>query len=157
MLELIKTMEVLKCVKHCSTSPACGKATHRLECAVPLVCSYRFRLVSHEVERRDGMAEYADSQVLVSTEWADLHRNDHNVTVVEIDEDLETYKNGHIPGAISWNRGTDLADKLRRDILGPSDLETLLSQSGVSNNSIIVLCGDNRNRYALWAYWQLKT
>ncbi|MEJ2720934.1 MAG: sulfurtransferase [bacterium] len=102
------------------------------------------------------MAEYADSQVLVSTEWADLHRNDHNVTVVEIDADVETYKRGHVPGAISWDPGTDLADRLRRDILGPSDLETLLSQSGVSNNSIIVICGDDRNRYALWAYWQLK-
>ncbi len=102
------------------------------------------------------MAEYTDSQVLVSTEWTDLHRNDSNVTIVEIDDDVEAYRKGHIPGAISWNRRTDLADRLRRDILGPSDLEALLSESGVSNNTTLVLCGDNRNRYAAWAFWQLK-
>jgi thiosulfate/3-mercaptopyruvate sulfurtransferase len=102
------------------------------------------------------MAEYANSQVLVSTEWTDLRRNDPSVTVVEIDEDIEAYKNGHIPGAISWNWRTDLVDKLRRDILGPADLEELLSQSGISNNTTVVLYGDKGNWYAAWAFWQLK-
>ncbi|UCG51168.1 MAG: sulfurtransferase [Candidatus Latescibacterota bacterium] len=102
------------------------------------------------------MAEYADSQVLVSTEWTDLHRNDPNLVIVEVDKDIEAYKNGHIPGAISWNWQTDLSDELRRDILGPSDLEALLSRSGISNNTTIVLFGDEHNWLAGWAFWQLK-
>jgi thiosulfate/3-mercaptopyruvate sulfurtransferase len=102
------------------------------------------------------MAEYTDSRVLVSTEWTDLNRNEPNVAIVEIDEDIQAYKDGHIPGAISWNWRTDLAHKLRRDILGPSDLEALLSQSGISNNTTIVLYGDRGNWYAAWAFWQLQ-
>jgi thiosulfate/3-mercaptopyruvate sulfurtransferase len=76
--------------------------------------------------------------------------------IVEIDEDVKAYKVNHIPGAISWNWRTDLADNLRRDILGPSDLEALLSQSGITNTTTIVLHGDKGNWYAAWAFWQLK-
>jgi len=102
------------------------------------------------------MAQYADPQVLVTTEWVELHRIDPNVVVVEVDESPEVYAKGHIPGAISWTWQTDLADKLRRDILGPSQVELLLSRSGVSNTTTIVLYGDRRNLYAAWAFWQLK-
>ena len=102
------------------------------------------------------MGDYADSHVLVSTEWVDLHSIDPNVVLVEVDESVDVYKQGHIPGAISWDWQTDLADKLRRDILGPSDLEALLSRSGITNSTSVVLYGDRNNGYAAWAFWQLK-
>jgi len=102
------------------------------------------------------MAQYADPQALVTTEWVELHRVDPNVVLIEVDESPELFARGHIPGAISWNWQTDLADKLRRDILGPSQLELLLSQSGVANTSTVVLYGDRQNLYAAWAVWQLK-
>lgn len=102
------------------------------------------------------MAEYADSQVLVSTNWVEENRNDPNVTIVEIDETVEVYNEGHIPGAISWNWQVDLADRTRRDILGPSDLEELLSRCGISNTTTVVLYGDRSNWYAAWGFWQLK-
>jgi thiosulfate/3-mercaptopyruvate sulfurtransferase len=92
----------------------------------------------------------------VTTEWVELHRVDPNVVLIEVDESPELFARGHIPGAISWNWQTDLADKLRRDILGPSQLELLLSQSGVANTSTVVLYGDRQNLYAAWAVWQLK-
>ena len=57
----------------------------------------------HVVERRVEMAEHVESRVLVSTEWADAHKDDSNVVFVEIDENIEAYDDGHIPGAISWN------------------------------------------------------
>ncbi len=102
------------------------------------------------------MAEHVESRVLVSTEWADAHKDDPNVVFVEIDENIEAYDNGHIQGAISWNWRVDLADKVRRDILGPSDLEDLLSKSGISKTTTVVLYGDRFNWYAAWAFWQLK-
>jgi thiosulfate/3-mercaptopyruvate sulfurtransferase len=102
------------------------------------------------------MPTYSDAQVLVTTEWVDLHKIDPNVTVVEVDEAVDSYTQGHIPGAISWNWQTDLADKLRRDILGPSELELLLSRSGIGNVTTVVLYGDKRNWFAAWAFWQLK-
>ena len=102
------------------------------------------------------MADYADSQVLVSANWVEENRNDPSVSIIEIDETAEVYSEGHIPGAISWNWQTDLADKTRRDILGPSDLETLLSKCGISNTTTVVLYGDRGNWYAAWGFWQLK-
>ena len=102
------------------------------------------------------MAQYADPQVLVTADWVDLHRIDPNVVVVEVDETPEVYAQGHIPGAISWSWQSDLADELRRDILGPSQLELLLSRSGIGNTTTVVLYGDKRNCFAAWAFWQLK-
>jgi thiosulfate/3-mercaptopyruvate sulfurtransferase len=102
------------------------------------------------------MAQYADPQVLVTTEWVELHRIDPQVVVVEVDESPDLYSRGHIPGAISWSWQTQLADGLRRDILGPSQVELLLSASGIGNTSTIVLYGDRNNLYAAWAFWQLK-
>jgi thiosulfate/3-mercaptopyruvate sulfurtransferase len=102
------------------------------------------------------MAHYADSQALVTTEWVDLHKIDPNVSVVEVGETVDSYAQGHIAGAISWNWQTDLADRLRRDILGPSELELLLSRSGIGNMATVVLYGDSKNWFAAWAFWQLK-
>jgi thiosulfate/3-mercaptopyruvate sulfurtransferase len=102
------------------------------------------------------MAQYADPHVLVTAEWVELHRIDPNVVLVEIDESPDLYADGHISGAISWSWETDLADGVRRDILGPSELELLLSRSGIANTTTIVLYGDKKNLYAAWAFWQLK-
>ena len=35
-------------------------------------------------------------------------------------------------------------------------LEALLGDSGIDNNTTIVLYGDNNNWFAAWAFWQLK-
>lgn len=102
------------------------------------------------------MSDYADPQAIVSTEWVGLNGHDPNIALVEVDGDPTSYGVGHIPGAIFWDWQTDLADKLRRDIVGPSELEALLSKSGITNTTAIVLYGDDNNAYAAWAFWQLK-
>ncbi len=102
------------------------------------------------------MKEYADKDVLVSTDWVDKHAQDANVRIAEVDVDTKAYDEGHIPGAFGWNWQTQLCDTLRRDLIPKSQLQALLGQSGIDNNTTIVLYGDNNNWFACWAFWQLK-
>lgn len=101
-----------------------------------------------------GQSAHAD--VLVSTEWLAANKNLPKLVLVEVDANMATYREGHIPGALGWDWQTQLSDTLRRDILSKAALEKLLSQSGIDNNTTVVLYGDNNNWFAAWAFWQLK-
>jgi len=101
------------------------------------------------------MTDYARN-VLVDADWAADHIDDPEVRFVEVDVDTSAYDEGHIPGAVAWNWTSQLSDGLRRDIIGRSELEQLLSDSGIGDNTSIVLYGDNNNWFAAWAYWQLR-
>ena len=102
------------------------------------------------------MAEYAHPEVLVSTQWVADHLNDPKIRLVEVDVDTTAYDQGHIAGAVGWNWQTQLQDNVRRDLITKPALEQLLGQSGVSNDTTIILYGDNNNWFAAYALWQLK-
>ncbi len=102
------------------------------------------------------MTDYAHPEVLVSTDWVARHGRDPNVRLVEVDVDTAAYDEGHIPGAIAWAWNTQLCDTLRRDILSKEQFEELMRNSGIGNDTTIVLYGDNNNWFAAWAFWQAK-
>ncbi|MBV8810074.1 MAG: sulfurtransferase [Acidobacteriaceae bacterium] len=102
------------------------------------------------------MAQYVHPEVLVETEWLSQKLNDPSVRVVEVDVDTAAYDLGHIPSAVAWAWNTQLCDTVRRDILPKNELEALLSKSGISPQTTIVLYGDSNNWFAAWAFWQLK-
>jgi thiosulfate/3-mercaptopyruvate sulfurtransferase len=97
-----------------------------------------------------------NEKVLVSTDWAADHLNDDGVRFVEVDVDTEAYESGHIPGAVGWNWKEQLQDQLRRTIASKEDFEKLLEESGVEEDTTLILYGDNNNWFAAWAYWLLK-
>jgi thiosulfate/3-mercaptopyruvate sulfurtransferase len=43
-----------------------------------------------------------------------------------------------------------------RDIAPKAAFEALLTQSGIGNDTTVVLYGDNNNWFAAWAFWQMK-
>jgi thiosulfate/3-mercaptopyruvate sulfurtransferase len=102
------------------------------------------------------MSATQTTSVLVSTDWASNHLDDSGVQFVEVDVDTDSYDQGHIPGSVGWNWKTQLQDQTQRTISKKEDFEQLLSQSGISNDTTIVLYGDNNNWFAAWAYWLLK-
>jgi thiosulfate/3-mercaptopyruvate sulfurtransferase len=102
------------------------------------------------------MSQYAHPEVLVSTDWVTHNLNSPNLRLVEVDVDTTAYDQGHIPGAVSWNWQTQLQDNIRRDLIDPGTLEQLLGASGISNDTTILLYGDNNNWFAAYAFWQLK-
>jgi thiosulfate/3-mercaptopyruvate sulfurtransferase len=95
-------------------------------------------------------------QVLVSTDWAVKNLKATNIRFVEVDVDTKAYSEGHIPGAIGWDWGTQLCDTVRRDIIPKDKFEQLMGNSGIGNDTTVVLYGDNNNWFAAWAFWQLK-
>jgi thiosulfate/3-mercaptopyruvate sulfurtransferase len=102
------------------------------------------------------MAEYKHPEVLVSTEWVAKNANNPAIRLVEVDVDTSAYGQGHIAGAVGWNWQTQLQDNIRRDLIDRAALEKLLGESGISNDTTVILYGDNNNWFAAYAFWQLK-
>ncbi len=102
------------------------------------------------------MGNYKHPEVLVSTEWVAKNLDTLGLRLVEVDVDTTSYDKGHIKGAVGWNWQTQLQDGVRRDLIGKEDLEGLLGKSGISNETAILLYGDNNNWFAAYAFWQLK-
>jgi thiosulfate/3-mercaptopyruvate sulfurtransferase len=96
------------------------------------------------------------TDALVSADWALEHLDDPAVRFVEVDVDTTIFDGGHLPGAVSWNWTTQLADGLTRDIAGRAQFSKLLQESGIGPDTLIVVYGDNQNWFAAWAYWQLQ-
>ena len=99
---------------------------------------------------------YAHPEVLVSTDWVDEHKQDKGVRLVEVDVDTSAYAQGHILGAVGWNWQSQLCDNVRRDVLTREEFAKLMSTSGISNGTTVVLYGDNNNWFACYAFWQMK-
>ncbi len=101
--------------------------------------------------------EYANPDVLVSTQWVQEHLGDPSIRIVEVDYDpTSNYDVGHIPGAVLFDWKKDLNHPVTRDILTKEQLEELFSRNGISNDTTIVLYGDYNNWFAAFAFWIFK-
>ena len=100
--------------------------------------------------------DQSKEKIVVSTSWVEEHLKDSQVRVVEVDVDTRAYDEGHIPGAVGWSWNTQLCDNLLRDIIPKNKFEKLMSESGIGNDTAVILYGDNNNWFAAWALWQLK-
>ena len=101
------------------------------------------------------MADYANPDALVETDWLAEHLNDPKVRIIEVDEDTTAYEKNHVPGAASWNWTTDLHAEVGREYIDQDGLSKLLQQAGVDDTTV-ALYGGNNNWFAAYAYWILK-
>jgi thiosulfate/3-mercaptopyruvate sulfurtransferase len=95
-------------------------------------------------------------KVLVTADWVAQNLNNPAVAIIEVDEDTTLYAQSHIENAITFNWREDLQDGIRRDIISKEGFELLLSKSGISNETTVVLYGGNNNWFAAYAYWYFK-
>ncbi|KTG29266.1 sulfurtransferase [Haloferax profundi] len=105
-------------------------------------------------------SDYA-KDVLVSADWVESHldefqSDDPAYRLVEVDVDTEAYDESHAPGAIGFNWESQLQDQTTRDVLTKEDFADLLGSHGISEDSTVVLYGDNSNWFAAYTYWQFK-
>jgi thiosulfate/3-mercaptopyruvate sulfurtransferase len=99
---------------------------------------------------------YARPDVLVSTAWLADHLNDPSLRILESDEDVLLYDQGHIPGAqkIDWH--ADLNDPLVRDYVDAARFQLLLQSLGIDEDTTVVLYGDRNNWWATYAFWVFR-
>jgi len=93
---------------------------------------------------------------LVSADWVQENLKSSNIVIVEVDEDTTLYDQGHIEGAIRFHWRDDLQDGLIRDLISKEKFEALLSKSGISNDTTVILYGGNNNWFATYAFWYFK-
>jgi thiosulfate/3-mercaptopyruvate sulfurtransferase len=98
-------------------------------------------------------ADYAHPEMLVDTGWVADHLEDPHVRIVESDEDILLYDQGHVPGAVMIDWVGDLNDRVRRDYLGREGFERLCASKGISNDTTVVFYGDKNNWWACYALW----
>ena len=99
---------------------------------------------------------YAHPEVLVSTDWVLEHYKDPNIRLVEVNEDILLYEQGHIPGAVKVDWGTNLQRQDIRDFIDERGFEELVESLGISNDTTVIFYGDKNNWWAAYAFWFFK-
>jgi len=97
--------------------------------------------------------EFAQPEVLVSTDWVAEHSSDPSVRLVESNEDTLLYPSGHIPGAVQVDWTNDLNDQVRRDYIQKEGFASLVSRVGITPEHTVVFYGDKNNWWACYAFW----
>jgi len=57
---------------------------------------------------------------------------------------------------VAFNWQSQLQDQVLRDIISKEEFASLLGQAGVTNDTHVVLYGDNNNWFAAYAFWLFK-
>ncbi len=96
------------------------------------------------------------SAVLVDAEWLLANIDRHDVVLMEVDEDVSAYDDGHIEGAVRIDWRHDLHDAVRRDIVAPEEFAALLATLGITPDTTVVVYGGNNNWFASYAFWCLR-
>ena len=93
---------------------------------------------------------------LVDVAWLQQHLHDAGVLVVEVGADPAAYFQGHVPGAVPLAWLDDLHDPDRRGVASQQRLECLLGSRGITQDTHLVLYGEQDNLFAAYAYWLLR-
>lgn len=100
------------------------------------------------------------TDVLVSPDWVNARLDqfaaaDPDLRLLEVDVNTAFYDTGHVPGAIHVDWRTDLRSADAHDILGPDEMASFLGSHGITEETTVVVYGDNSNWFAAHLYWQL--
>lgn len=95
-------------------------------------------------------------QALVTTQFVAENLDNPAIRIAEVSVETSLYDTEHIPGAVNFSWTTQLQDAVRRDIICQENFENLLSRSGISPDTHVILYGDNNNWFAAYGFWIFK-
>jgi thiosulfate/3-mercaptopyruvate sulfurtransferase len=93
---------------------------------------------------------------LISTDEVASRLGDPRLKLVEVDEDTDAYRRGHIPRAVSFDWRQELQEPVVRDFVSKQGFEQLCGSKGIGENDTVILYGGNNNWFAAYAYWYFK-
>jgi thiosulfate/3-mercaptopyruvate sulfurtransferase len=98
----------------------------------------------------------AGRHVLVSCDWLAHRLNDPAIRVIEVSSlpSDETYRAGHIPGAVLWYWKDALWHETDREFPLPEEMARRLGSIGVGPDTTVVLYGDPV-QFGVYAFWVL--
>lgn len=104
-------------------------------------------------------SSYPDD-VLVTPDWVherldEFASDDTAYRLLEVDVNTTFYERRHAPGAVGVDWQADLRAADSHDILGPEEMRRFLGDSGIDEDTTVVVYGDNSNWFAAHFYWQL--
>jgi thiosulfate/3-mercaptopyruvate sulfurtransferase len=90
---------------------------------------------------------------LVTTDWLADHLSEPSLRVIEVDWDgLDSYRDGHIPGAVGWNWKDALWDPFEREFPSDEIFSERLGAAGVTRDTTVVLYG-SPVQFGTYAWW----
>lgn len=96
---------------------------------------------------------------LVTAEWLEANLYQEDICVVDVTglhtENMQSYRDGHVPGAICWPWRDAFWDRTRRGFPDPEDFADRMSSAGISNNTKIVIYGDEI-QFGMFGWWALR-
>ncbi|BAY83181.1 rhodanese domain protein [Calothrix parasitica NIES-267] len=101
------------------------------------------------------MSNYAHPEVLVDTQWLTEHLTDEKVCIVEVVTNPQAIPSQVIPGTVVWNPFIDLILPNFTVNFDKANIETLLSRSGITNDSTVIVYGELAG-VGGWIFWLLK-
>jgi len=96
---------------------------------------------------------------LVDPGWVAAHVNDPDVCLIEVaglgQDDLHSYKAGHLPGAHAWKWKQTLWDSHMRDFPSPREFARRLGAAGIGNDTTVVFYGEGV-QFGIYAWWVFR-
>ena len=100
-----------------------------------------------------------DDIALVSPAWLESRVGDPDLRLIEIaglgQEDMRSYKEGHVPGAHCWAWKDRLWDSHQRDFPSPEEFALRLGREGISANTTVVFYGEPV-QFGIYAWWTFR-
>ena len=96
------------------------------------------------------------SGFIVDTDWLQKHYKHHSVVVVDV-RDTNSYKEGHISGAVNIPVQDTFSSKSSIELVAPiGHMQKLLSEAGIDNETNIILYDDGEFVNAARVFWVLE-
>jgi thiosulfate/3-mercaptopyruvate sulfurtransferase len=100
--------------------------------------------------------EYANPNILISTDEVAARLGNDDLHLIEVDEDTAAYERGHLAGAFALHWRDELQSHDARDVVAKEGFEALMAARGIDENTEVVLYGGNNNWFAAYGYWYFK-